>query len=446
MARFRALGFLSSLAFILYLDRVCWGQALTFIEKDLGVTIDYLGYAQGAFLIAYGVFELPTGSWGDRYGSRGVLTRIVIWWSLFTALTGAVGWLADMSAAMFAFAASSRAMVCFVMLLVVRFLFGAGEAGAFPNTARVVTRWFPKEERSLARGVILFSAQAGGAISPIIAVFVIERVGWRWAFGVFGSLGIVWAAAFYWWFRDDPAAHRGVSPAERKHIQASAPIEPGGSAHPPIPWARILVNRNFWLLGTIQSCAAFCSYMYMTWWPTYLKKGRLVDEYTSGWYASMVLVGGATGSFLGGALGGPLERWFGDRARAQRAQGAAAMGLAAIFLIMGITLESPLATSFCAAATCVLAMSQQATWWAVTTDISGRHLGAMFGLMNGMGVPGGFVSSVFLGEFVVRMGEAGYEGREQWDPAFYIYALILAVGASLWFFLDPSKTVDGPED
>ncbi len=130
-ARYTVLGFLCSLALVLYLDRVCIGQALPEIEADLGLTKGQSGYALGAFLIAYGLFEVPTGRWGDRFGSRGVLARIVIWWSLFTALTGAAGALWS--------------------LVAVRFLFGAGEAGAYPNVARIIARWFPVYERGARR-------------------------------------------------------------------------------------------------------------------------------------------------------------------------------------------------------------------------------------------------------------------------------------------------------
>ena len=125
--RYGVLGFLCSLAFVLYLDRVCIGQALPSIQSELGLSNDQIGYVLGAFLIAYGLFEVPTGHWGDRFGSRGVLTRIVVWWSLFTALTGAANGL--------------------LVLVSVRFLFGAGEAGAYPNVARIIARWFPPGER-----------------------------------------------------------------------------------------------------------------------------------------------------------------------------------------------------------------------------------------------------------------------------------------------------------
>lgn len=175
--RYGVLGLLCLLSFILYLDRICIGQAVSAIEKELGISHTAMGFVLGAFTIAYGLFEIPTGHWGDRYGSRRVLTRIVLWWSAFTVLTGVATGL--------------------VMLIVVRFLFGAGEAGALPNAARVVARWFPAGARGPAQGLVVTSALVGGAASPIMAEYLIQSLGWRWSFVVLGLPGVLWAAAFY---------------------------------------------------------------------------------------------------------------------------------------------------------------------------------------------------------------------------------------------------------
>src|SRR5687768_5627980 len=199
-ARYGVLFFLCTLVFILYIDRVCIGQAEQHIRKDQGLSKTQMGWVFTAFTLAYGLFEVPTGHWGDRRGSRGVITRIVIWWSVFTALTGAA-W-------------------GFTSLLLIRFLFGAGEAGAFPNVARVVTRWFPPDKRGLARGAITTVSLLGGAASGFLAPPLIQGVGWRWTFVIFGAVGIAWAVAFYWWFRDDPAEHPGVNRAELWRIRA----------------------------------------------------------------------------------------------------------------------------------------------------------------------------------------------------------------------------------
>src|SRR5919198_1566989 len=147
---------LCGLSAVLYLDRICMSQAVDPIQRDLGLTNTQVSYVLMAFTLAYGLFEVPTGRLGDRRGSRAVLTRIVVWWSVFTGLTGACSG--------------------FVTLLLVRFLFGAGEAGAFPNAARVIARWYPVPERGRVQGVMLGAAQFGGTLAPAAAAYLIEAV------------------------------------------------------------------------------------------------------------------------------------------------------------------------------------------------------------------------------------------------------------------------------
>lgn len=423
-ARYGVLSFLCSLSFVLYLDRVCIGKAVVEIQRDLGLSNTQIGYALGAFTIAYGLFEVPTGRWGDRFGSRGVLTRIVLWWSLFTALTGAASGL--------------------LMLVAVRFLFGAGEAGAYPNAARVIARWFPLGERGRVQGLMLTSAQLGAALAPAMAAYLILGVGWRWTFVVFSIFGVVWAAAFYLWFRDDPAEHFATNAAERAIIDGGR-ISDQATHALAIPWRSILANSNIWLLGTLQTCSSFVSYMYMSWYPTYLEKGRGVSSVEAGWLSSLVLAGAAVGCLGSGFVTDWLARATGRNPARHRLYGFFGTLVSAIALWAGIECESPVATSIWAAVAFMAAISQQATFWTVTMEISGKHLGVVFGLMNSMGVPGAFASTMFLGQFVDWMGSQGHEGRGQWDPAFYVYAAVLVVGACCWLLVDANKKVPDEE-
>jgi sugar phosphate permease len=298
--RYGVLAFLAVLAFVLYVDRVCIGKAAPAIEAELGLSHTEMGFVFAAFTLAYCLFEVPTGAWGDRHGSRGVLTRIVLWWSAFTALTGAAGTLGS--------------------LLLIRFLFGAGEAGALPNTARILARWFPPGRRGPAQGCINSTALVGGAVAPVAAAYLIELIGWRLAFVVFALPGLAWAVVFYRWYRDDPVDHPAVNAAERL-LTSGAAAPPGGSGHPPIPWRAVLTSANVWLLGGVISCTAFNSYLVFSWYPTYLEKGRGVDPVEAGWLAGLVLLGGALGSTLGGFLSDWLIRRFGSPRRGRSGLG-----------------------------------------------------------------------------------------------------------------------------
>src|SRR5262245_24321140 len=187
-----------ALAAITYLDRVTISVTRPYIAHDLGLSATQMGYVFSAFYVAYALFEIPTGWWGDRVGTRRVLTRIVCWWSAFTVLTGA------------AFSFSS--------LVAIRFLFGGGEAGAWPNVARTFSRWFPREERGTVQGVFFMSAHLAGGLTPILVTALLAYLNWRALFALFGSIGFVWAWAWYGWFRDSPAGHPAVGAAERDLI------------------------------------------------------------------------------------------------------------------------------------------------------------------------------------------------------------------------------------
>ena len=198
--RYLVLAFLAAMTFILYLDRSCISQAAPAIQKELQISETQKAMIFNAFALAYALFEIPAGRWGDRFGSRRIVTRIVLWWSFFTALTGAAGG--------------------FISLVAIRFLFGAGEAGALPNSARILREWFPDSARGRAQGIVTTAMLLGGAASNATSQWLIDKIGWRWSFPVFALVGVGWAAAFYLWFRDDPADHPQTNDAERRLIAA----------------------------------------------------------------------------------------------------------------------------------------------------------------------------------------------------------------------------------
>src|SRR6266851_3435519 len=188
--RFVVLAFGVALAGVTYLDRVCISVTARQIMRDLSLSELQMSFVFSAFTAAYAIFEIPTGYWGDRIGTRRVLTRIVVWWSSFTVLTAAA--------------------FSYPMLLAVRFLFGIGEAGAWPNVARTFSRWFPAKERGTAQGIFFMGAHLAGGLTPLLVAALLVRLPWRAVFVIFGLVGFVWAAACYRWFRDDPARHPSV--------------------------------------------------------------------------------------------------------------------------------------------------------------------------------------------------------------------------------------------
>lgn len=446
-ARYGIMGYLCALAFILYLDRNCIGQAATAIQKDLGLSNTQMGFVFGAFTVAYGLFEVVTGHWGDRFGSRRVLIRIVLWWSAFTALTGCI-WKFSFASGLHiplpGGAALPLVFDSFLLLMLIRFLFGAGEAGALPNTARVISRWFPPDRRGPSQSLINTATLMGGAVAPVVAAYLIREMGWRQTFWIFGSLGIVWAFFFGSWFRDDPAEHPSVNAAELRYIAGNMPPSAAPDMHLAIPWRHVLACPTVWLMGMIIICAAFFTYMVYSWLPKYFISARLVGEEMSGWLSGYVQAAGAVACILGGFLADYLTRRTGSRRLALRSMGVIGLGVASVAVAASIHCDQPFAAATLLAIALSAAAIQISAWWGAITDISGRHIGALFGLCNSMGVVGAFGSQVFLGAFADYRKGLGYEGRAQWDPAFYYYAGALFIGAVCWFFVNPDRSAVEP--
>ena len=215
--RYRVLGLLFLLSIITYLDRVCISVAGPRMQADLGIDPTGWGWVVGAFTLSYAAFEIPSGAWGDRYGPRKVLTRIVLWWSLFTTLTGAVSVISG------ALSVVTGTVSTFAVLLAIRFFFGAGEAGAYPNSASAISKWFPTHERARATGTVWMASRIGGALTPLIVVPIQVAFGWRATFYVFGILGLIWCCVWYWWYRDYPFEKEGVTKAEMDEIVTVCP-------------------------------------------------------------------------------------------------------------------------------------------------------------------------------------------------------------------------------
>jgi MFS family permease len=290
--RFKVLGFGVALAGVTYLDRVCISVTANQIRQDLSLDIQQMSYVFSAFTTAYAIFEIPTGYWGDRIGTRRVLTRIVLWWSAFTALTAAA--------------------FSYPWLLVARFLFGIGEAGAWPNVAKTFSRWFPSSERGTAQGIFFMGAHLMGGLTPLLVRAMLDHMHWRWVFVVFGMVGVVWAWFWYRWFRDDPAEHPGVNAAEVAKIVAGRRVE---SSHS-LRWSDalpLLRNRNVIGLCISYFTQSYGFYFYITWLPTYLEKARGFTAMRLGLLAGLPLILSVVADLVGGVSTDWASRRFGLR-------------------------------------------------------------------------------------------------------------------------------------
>jgi sugar phosphate permease len=295
----------------------------------------------------------------------------------------------------------------------------------------------------MARGAITTTSQLGGAIAPPLAAFLIGLVGWRWTFAIFGLTGVGWAAAFYYWFRDEP--HEMVGGGV-KQPPASTEHTPASHDDSSIPWAAVFCSPNVWLLGTIMTVGATLFYMLFQWYPTYLKDARGLSEQVSGWFSGLALTGGALGCIFGGLVSDQIIRRTTERKWSRRCCGGGMLFLASMCLLGVRYSESALLASLlCSAALFFLQISIP-TWWTVVAEISGRHGAAMFGLMNGMGGLGVFALNLLVGWVIDTGKAAGTPLVEVWRPVFDGVAIGLLVGAVCWLSVDATRPIFAPKN
>jgi len=404
-----------TLAVITYIDRVCISQAAPAMSKSLGLSVVQMGWAFFVFSWAYALFEIPGGWLGDRLGPRRVLTRVVVWWSFFTAATG---WVWNQTS-----------------LLVTRALFGAGEAGCFPNLTRAFTTWLPKRERDRAQAILWLSARWGGAFTPIIVAYLLDYVSWRRAFELFGAIGVVWAVAFYRWYRDDPSTHPSINAAE---LAMLPPQEETARVHGPINWRLFRSSPAVWLLWGQYACLSYGWWFYITWLPTYLRDARGVGVKQGAVLAGLPLFLGGIGCLLSGLLAPPLMRRLGV-VRARRLLAVGGFVGASVSTLVFTRLEDPTIamlvlglSSFCND----LAMPPA---WAACMDVGGRYSGTVSGGMNMAGNIAGGLSPLLVGYLLAWTSH-------NWTMTFYVSAAIYLGGAVCWLFLDSHTPLGGTVD
>lgn len=411
--RYRVVGFALLLAGLTYLDRVCISTLAPAIMRDLNLTQMQMSYVFSAFTIAYAAFEVPTAWWGERVGTRRVLARIVAWWSTFTIATGAVG--------------------SYHSLLGVRFLFGAGEAGAWPNVARTFASWIPLRERGIIQGVFFAGAHLAGGVTPLLVLWLEPHLGWRMVFVSFGALGFLWAVAWYRWYRDDPAEHAAVTREELNLIVAGRRAEGrhgGGWEF----WKRALGNRS-----VIALCIAYISnsygfYFLITWLPAYLEQQRGFSKGSLGLFAGLPLILSVFGDVFGGVATDWLTRRFGLRV------GRAGIGIVAYF-IAGVTMlsapgaASPVVAAILIAVAAAASMFTLAASWATCLDVGGSHAGVISAAMNTTGQVAGVLSPIVLTYLVQNFAS--------WSLPLYVMAGLYLLSSAAWWFVEPRRPVFG---
>jgi len=405
--RYLVIVFAVALAVVTYIDRVCISQAAPLISRDLHFSKEQMGYVFSAFVLAYALFEIPSGYLGDRFGARKVLMRIVIWWSFFTAATG---WAWNFTAMVFT-----------------RFMFGAGEAGCFPNLTKAFTTWLPPEERVNAQGILWMSARWGGAFTPLLVVQVLKLMSWQHAFELFGGIGLIWAFFFYRWYRDNPRDNKNINAAELRMIEASQHL---ASGHGSVPWGKFVRSKQVWLLCFQYFCLSYGWYFYITWLPTYLQEARHVSLGAGAMLSTLPLFLGGCGSFLCGFFYPAMNRWTGDVGKSRRLMASIGFSGATAFLLLSSMLQD---ATWAMIAMGMASFSNDLVMpgaWAACMDVGGKYAGTLSGTMNMMGNLGGVVSPIVIAYILTHT-------NSNWGMTFYVSAAVYFAGIFFWLFLDP---------
>jgi MFS transporter, ACS family, glucarate transporter len=410
-ARYRVVALATTLAMITYLDRACIATLAPGIMRDLGLTTVQMGYVFTVFQLAYALFEIPTAWWADRKGTRSVLSRIVIWWSCLTAATGAA--------------------FNYPVLLAIRFLFGAGEAGAWPCVARTFSRWIPRSERGTVQGIFFAGAHLVGGLTPALVLWLLQFLSWREIFVCFGALGFLWVTVWLTWFRNDPSEHPAVNAAELQAIVADRLPDSGHSAGPGY-WRALATNRNMIALSImyIPNCMIF--YFCITWLPTYLRQRHGFDATSLGIFSGLPLIVSMPGDLLGGLVTDRLASRYGLRI------GRCGLGAVA-YLIVGLTLLGAARSSTPVVAAALIAMATGVTMftlgaaWATVIEVGRDHVGVVGATMNSVGNLAAMLNPLIVAYSVQWFGN--------WDVPLYLMGVLFLIGAFCWTVVDPGQPI-----
>ena len=407
--RYRVQIFLFFLILITYLDRVCISLVGVKIKSEFKLTNEQFGWVLGAFALAYALFEIPSGVLGDRIGQRAVFIRIVLWWSLFTALTGATTGL--------------------VTLMGTRFLFGIGESGAFPNSSGTISRWFPATETARSTSWLFIGSNAGAAIAPLIVIPIAAAYGWRAPFFVNGLIGLIWVAVCFLWFKNNPAEMKNITREEKSFIETNRRfINPSQK----FPWKAAFKNRSLWALVAAFFCSQWGLYFFLAWMPVYLQEGKHFSETEMQITTSYLFIIGIAGALLTGFLSDWLAKRKGLRF-GRRFIAIIALGVTGLSFLVAASSANNMIVSLSLIIGYLFFSTHGVMAYSVCVDIGGDYAGTVAGIMNFFGQIGSFFLAISFGKIA--------DITHSYSLSVIILSIVLFIGSLLWLATDPTKRI-----
>jgi MFS transporter, ACS family, glucarate transporter len=407
--RKRVLILLFFLLFITYLDRICISLLGVRIKSAFHLSNGQFGWVLGAFALAYACFEIPSGILGDRIGQRAVFIRIVLWWSLFTALTGCVTGL--------------------YTLIISRFLFGMGESGAFPNSSGTIARWFPVSETGRSMSSIFVGLNAGAAVAPLIVIPIAVAYGWRVPFFVIGLIGIIWVIICWKWFHNEPSEMEGITSGEIQLIEQNRRTIRHSQS---FSWKMALKSRNLWVLQIAFFCSQWALYFFVAWMPVYLQQGRHFSEKNMKMITSYLFIIGIAGALIAGVLSDKIVKKKG-LLFGRRSVGIIALGITGFcFLVTATTSNNMIAVISLVIGDLFFSFFG-ITAFSTCVDIGGERAGTVAGIMNFAGQIGAFFLAIVFGKIA--------DFAHNYNTPMFVIAGVLFTGAFIWLAVDPTKQI-----
>lgn len=410
--RYYVLALLCAAATIAYLQRNGLGVAVPLITADLAISKRQMGLVLGSFFATYALVQIPAALLASRWQPRKALTLYAVLWSLATAaISLAPNW---------------------YFLLAAQLAMGAAQAGLFPAATLCITAWLPATRRGVSTGALASCMSVGAAVGASLAGLLLVRLSWRTMFIFYALPGLAWAACFGLFFRNDPGEHPGVNEAELDLIRRGRSASPPPKITAPTPWRALLASPALWAICGQHVFRSAGYIFYASWFPTYLREAHQVSLEASGVLASLPLAAVVVGSPLGGQASDFVLKLTGSRLWGRQVFACICMLLCAALILVAWQINSAMlavgilaAGSFCAAFGGPCA-------YAITMDMGGRQVAAVFSIMNATGAVGALLFPVVIPLIV----EAG-----GWDAVLFTFAGIYVGAGACWLAFNANGTI-----
>jgi sugar phosphate permease len=396
-----------------YIDRINVNTAGPVFQKELHLTTAQLGWVFSAFGWAYLALQVWGGWVSDRFGARLTLTFCGVIWAGATILTGLVGSL--------------------TALILARVLLGLGEGATFPTATRALADWFPAEKRGFSQGITHSFARLGNFFTPPLVAGLIKVSSWRVSFVVLGCASLVWAIVWWFYFRDNPSTHPGITAQELERI-------PDYNAKrdrkkDPVPWKALALRMA--PVTFVYFCYGWTLWLYLTWLPSFFMHGYKLNLKNSALFSSGVFLAGVIGDTVGGVVSDRILVRTGDRNKARRNLVIIGFLLSLAFMIPVLRSDNLTVVALCLSAAFFFAEFTIGPFWAIPMDIAPRFSGSASGLMNIGSALAAAVSPLVAGYVIQR--------TNNWDLPFLGSIGLLLLGSVMAYWMKPNQPLPGTE-